>query len=98
MPCIEFWFLMHYFKTTQEFINASEVIKLLLKYMKNYCKEEAFLKNLNWVQSICKDNKLETAIKNSTLILKQQCSGDKGKHFPYSKVHLALEYFESQVK
>jgi len=37
-PCFEFWYVLHFKYTTQPFQNASEVIKLLKKFMPDYDK------------------------------------------------------------
>ncbi len=98
MPSIEFWFLLHFVKTTREFNNASEVTNLLVRYMQGYTKGEAYLKNSKWVETLCSNGKLEIASSNSSLILSEKEKGDKGSHFPYSKAHIAIEQFETQKK
>jgi hypothetical protein len=96
MPSIEFWFLLHFLKTTREFTNASDAIALLVRYMQGYSKGEAYLKNSKWVETLCSNGKLETACNNSSSILTEKEKGDKGSHFPYSKAHIAIEQFEKQ--
>ena len=97
MPSIEFWFLLHFLKTTREFSNASEVETLLIKYLSGYSKGEAYLKNSKWVETLCANGKLSQAINNSTSILAEK-EKQKASHFPYSKAHIAIEYFEKQKK
>lgn len=96
MPSIEFWFLLHFIKTTREFNNASEAVTLLLKYLPGYSKGETYLKNAKWVETLCANSKLETACNNSSSILTEKEKGNKGSHFPYSKAHIAIEQFEKQ--
>jgi hypothetical protein len=98
MPSIEFWFLLHFLKTTREFNNASQAISLLVKYMQGYTKGEDYLKKSKWVETLCSDGKTETACSNSSSILTEKEKGDKGSHFPYSKAHIAIEQFEKQKK
>jgi hypothetical protein len=98
MPSIEFWFLLHFLKTTREFSNASEVVTLLLKYISGYSKGETYLKSSKWVETLCANDKLETACNNSLSILTEKGKGDKGSHFPYSKAHIAIDCFEKQKK
>ncbi len=98
MPSIEFWFLLHFLKTTREFNNAFEAITFLVKYMQGYSKGEAYLKNPKWVEILCANGKLEIAFTNSSSILSEKEKGDKGSHFPYSKAHIAIEHFENQKK
>jgi hypothetical protein len=98
MPSIEFWFLLHYFKTTREFRNADEVLCELIKYMKGFSKEKAFLEKEKWVVELCKNGKLETAVNNASSILKQRESDEIGEYFPFTKVHLAIQKFNEQMK
>lgn len=95
MPSIEYWFLLHYQKTTREFRNADEVCKFLKKHLKDYSKKEDYLKNAKWVETLCADGKLEKAIVNSKSVLKAYEKGG-GSHFSFSKNHLAMAYFEEQ--
>jgi hypothetical protein len=97
MPSIEFWFLLHFQKTTREFTNSNEVISYLLKHLKGYSKSESYLKNSKWVETLCANDKLNQAIKNSTSVLIEKEKND-ASHFPYSKAHVAIEYFEKQKK
>lgn len=98
MPSIEFWFLLHFLKTTREFNNANEAVALLLKYLPGYSKGEAYLKNSKWVETLCSNGKLEIACSNSSTILTEKEKGNKGSHFPYSKAHIAIDCFEKQKK
>jgi hypothetical protein len=97
MPSIEFWFLLHFHKTTREFSNANEVVTLFLKYLSGYSKGEAYLKNAKWVETLCASGKLNQAINNSTLVMAEK-EKNQASHSPYSKAHIAIEYFEKQKK
>jgi hypothetical protein len=46
-PCIEFWFLLHYVRTTKPFANCESVEKELQKYMPNYAKNQQYLVQSN---------------------------------------------------
>ena len=95
MPSIEFWFLLHFQYTTREFVNASDVELTLKKHIPDYSKEQtAFLKNQEWVDFLCANNRMITAAKNAERLLKQKEQGEQGTHFPFSKVHKAIEEFE----
>jgi hypothetical protein len=96
MPSIEFWFLLHYQKTTREFRNAEEVTCLLLKHIRGYSKEESFLRKSKWVEGLCSGGKQEKAIGFAADGLMQKDRGDAGSHFPYTKAHLAIDKFEKQ--
>lgn len=41
-PCLEFWFLLHYEKTSKHFNTCSEAEKQLKKYLPNYEKTQKF--------------------------------------------------------
>jgi len=82
--------------TTREFNNAFQAISLLVKYMQGYSKGEVYLKKSKWVETLCSDGKTETACDYSSSILTEKEKEDKGSHFPYSKVHIAIEQFEKQ--
>lgn len=71
MPCIEYWFLLH-FVDHSEFLRAySSVANRLAQYMKRLCfpdekqalkkllKMEKYLKNSTWVERLCADGKLD---------------------------------------
>jgi hypothetical protein len=46
-PCIEFWFLLHYVRTTKSFTNCESVEKELQKYIPNYAKNQQYLVQSN---------------------------------------------------
>lgn len=77
MPCVEYWFLLHFEDTTKLFETNNSVVKPLSKYMKDYfsdkpnrsfprkLKNEELLKDQSWVEKLCSDGKLELAIKRA---------------------------------
>jgi hypothetical protein len=95
MPSIEFWFLLHYQKTTREFCNANEVLIYLSRHLKDYSKSESYLRSSKWVEELFKNGNIDIAIKNSKIVLTEK-GKNSSSHFPFTKVHLALEYFEKQ--
>jgi hypothetical protein len=98
MPSIEFWFLLHYKKTTREFNNAETVCHELEKFINSYSKAKLFLQNVKWVEDLCSESRLENATKNATEILIQKENQDVGIHFPFTKVHMGIDRFEQQPK
>ncbi|MBW8334125.1 MAG: RloB family protein [Prolixibacteraceae bacterium] len=94
MPSIEFWFLLHYIKTTRNFQNAGEVLKELKKYIPAFSKESSFLEKQKWVEELCGDGKLTTAMTTSSEILAEKEQGNVGDYFPYTKVGVGIEWFE----
>lgn len=96
MPSIEFWFLLHFKKTTKRFKNSKEVEKELQRILKGYSKQKQFLKNPAWVEKLCEGKKMEDARKRSIEILKDKQSMSDEDHFPYTRAHIGIEKFEDQ--
>lgn len=77
MPCVEYWFLLHFENTTELFKTNEAVVVPLLKYMKDYfsdkpnrsfrrkLKNKEILEDQSWVEKLCSDGKLELAIKRA---------------------------------
>lgn len=65
MPSIEFWFLLHYKKTTRHFGTSKAVIKELRKYLPQYDKTEQFLSNQKWVEDMSGEGRQEQACANA---------------------------------
>lgn len=65
-PCIEFWFLLHYVRTTKTFSNCESAEKELQKYFPNYVKNQDYLVQSN-IYKILKVNLLK-AIENGEWI------------------------------
>jgi hypothetical protein len=64
-PCLEFWFLLHFEKTSKYFDTCSVAEIQLKKYLKNYEKTQKFFTKQNDdIYSKLKPN-FQTAIKNS---------------------------------
>ena len=91
MPCIEYWFLLHFENCTQRLDSYSKVSNKLAPYLKPYfldpdcskkiafkklMKAEKYLSNSAWVEKLCADNKLELAIKRAEENI-QQAEADK---------------------
>lgn len=67
-PCLEFWFLIHFEKTGQQFSNCDETGKILKKHLKDYVKtEKYFTKQDNDIYLKLKPF-LKTALNNSKKI------------------------------
>jgi hypothetical protein len=96
MPSIEFWFLLHFIKTTREFANSKEVKNQLSKYILGYSKKKKFLSYSNWVEKLCKSERMEKAITSAEEILIEKKKKKASNHFPFTEVHLGIEKFEQQ--
>jgi hypothetical protein len=94
MPSIEFWFLLHYIKTTRNFQNADEVIKELKKHIPDFSKETSFLEKRKWVEELCGNGKLTEAMMRASEILTEKTTGITGDYFPYTKVGSGIGWLE----
>ncbi len=94
MPSIEYWFILHFHKTTKHFRYSKEAEEELRKKLKDYSKQKGYMKNPRWVETLCEDNKLEDAIKRAEEVLSEKKSGQNDEFFPFTKVHKAIENFE----
>jgi hypothetical protein len=64
-PCIEFWFLLHFEKTTKYFITCSNAETQLKKYLPNYDKTQKFFTKQNDDIYLKLKPNLKTALQNS---------------------------------
>lgn len=62
LPCFEIWYLLHFVFTTREFQNDKQVCKELCRHIKEYCKEQKYLKQKNLYSFL--EDKIPTAINN----------------------------------
>lgn len=81
MPCIEYWFLLHFEEHTSLLKNYTQVSNRLGPHLKPYfnnsdkrlkklLKSEKYLRDPSWVQKLCADGKLELAIDRAEKIIK----------------------------
>jgi len=96
MPSIEYWFLLHFAYTTKEFVSCDEIVKDLKNYIPDYSKKKSYLEKDKWFNQLIKNNSLNKAIFNATKGLKQYKNSNTGEHFPFSKMHLAIQEFDKQ--
>jgi RloB-like protein len=73
-PCIEFWFLLHFVRTTKPFSNCESVEKELQKYMPNYAKNQQYLVQSNIYKTL-KPNLLN-AFENAKWIEENQIKNE----------------------
>ena len=67
-PCLEFWFLLHFEKTSKYFNTCSSVETELKKHLKNYEKTQKFFTKQNDDIYLKLKPKLKTALQNATAI------------------------------
>ncbi len=87
LPSIEFWFLLHFVKTSKHFPNSKTAERELKKFITDYSKTKNYLKNILWVEQLVE--KLETACNNAKSI--GQVDGCS-----YSNIFKAIEQLESK--
>ena len=66
-PCLEYWFLLHFQKTTKVFTACVDAEKEVSKYLQGYEKTEKFFKKDNDIYKQLKPY-LQTAKKNATAL------------------------------
>ncbi len=96
MPSIELWFLLHFKYTTKEFTNCAEILIDLKKYLPEYEKKRTYLEKIEWFKTLIDNGGDEQALVNARRLLDLNERGNIGKHFPYTKMPLAIEAFEKQ--
>lgn len=97
MPSIEFWFLLHFIKTTRNFQNADEAVKELKKHIPDFSKETSFLEKKKWVEELCTHGKLADAMIRSSEIMAEKAKGYTGEYFPYTKVGVGIGWLENKT-
>lgn len=99
MPCIEYWFLLH-FKNSTDLIKTcgNKMNGLLTGYMKSYfpksnkkiidiLKSEKYVKEPQWVKELCANKKLETAIKRAEENIEKALASNALEEQSYSYVY-----------
>lgn len=94
MPSIEYWFLLHFLMTTKEFVNADQVLADLRDHLPAFDKNVRFLERRDWVHELCSNDGINTAVAHARRGLSQKEDGDVGVHFPFTRIHMAIEAFE----
>lgn len=104
MPCIEYWFLLHYINHTGLLKNYSEASQLLSPYfksvfpdsahrLKKLLKSEKYLKDAEWVKHLCSDGKLEKAICRAEENISKAIKENDLENQSYSYVFKIFKYF-----
>lgn len=88
-PCLEFWFLLHYKKTSKRYTMCDDAGRDLKKYMKDYSKSEKFYKRRHNDIYTMLQPKIKDAIKNGKLL------GGFDQSMPNNALAEMYEVFES---
>lgn len=90
MPCIEYWFLLHYNQKEKVLDNKKSAKAELRKYIPNYDTVKSFLKNEKWVRDMISGDKQKNAIDSAKKLNKEKNS--------YSDLYKAIEKLGKSVK
>lgn len=92
MPCIEYWFLIHYKKkySSKIYPNYSSLEKELKKYLPKYEKSNEYLKKIKIFQTLTKSGDMEKAVEFSEQ-LRQEKEDSDNNLFPFSEIDLLLK-------
>lgn len=90
-PCLEFWFLLHYKKTSKRYTMCDDAGRDLKKYMKDYSKSEKFYKRRHSNIYTILQPKIKDAINNGKSL------GGFDQSMPNNALAEMYEIFESDV-
>ena len=82
MPCIEYWFLLHFEDYTQLLKDYPAVSNRLASY-----KEQLFLKDSTWVENLCAEGKLDLAAERAEENIAAAVEAGKLEEQSYSYVY-----------
>lgn len=95
MPCIEYWFLLHFIFTTKEFCSYDEVVREPKRYIEDYSKKKVYLEKDKWFRKLIYNNGLERAYSNAKKGVDSLQLNNVGKFFPYTRIYELIDEFES---
>ena len=98
MPCIEYWFLLHFVNNKQLIDTCEDVDKILEPYMKSFfpdkkmdfqeiLKNKDHLDNSEWVKQLCADGKLDKAIARAETNINQALADNDLDNQSFSYVY-----------
>lgn len=91
-PCFEYWYILHFQKTSQAFTSKRQLWDVLKKRISSYDKADRQLPKQLY-------SMLGDAISNSKAIIREQHYGDDlRKSNPSTHVHLLVEYLQEIAK
>ncbi len=99
IPCIEYWFLLHFTYAASPFHNSKECTKQLKKHIINYTKNYPKI-----CDELIEDKKIKKAIKNAKAVMKgkKQCAplekGENDDYNPSTQVHLLVKKLQDLKK
>ena len=96
MPCIEYWFLLHFlgYYSTRIYKDYEEVKQELKKYLHDYDKTKNYFKKIRIYQHLKESNKLEKAIQYAKKLLVDKIQYSNTL-FPFTQIHSLLKDLEN---
>ena len=87
MPCIEYWFLLHFLSTysSRIYLNFKEVKVELIKHIKNYDKSNDFFKKNSLYEILSSNGKKDIALCNGRKSLIEKRKSDN-PYYSYTKM------------
>lgn len=95
-PSIEFWFLLHFVKTTRNFGTVNEILTALRKYIPDFSKERSFLEDIRWVAELCQNDKLTQALESANQILTEREKANNAIFSPYTNIVKGIEWITNK--
>lgn len=90
MPCLEYWFLLHYTTySTRVYLSYKAVVPVLKKYLPNYDKTEKYF-GTDEFRGILAAELNENAIKNAHKLWENKDDGNAGDDAPYSDMPIVF--------
>jgi len=92
MPCIEFWFLLHFNPySTRIFQNYESIKPYLLKYLTGYDKSDEYFKKFKIYQTLIKNGSLNLAIESASKLLIDKQNDEDDKYLTKDMIQLKIE-------
>lgn len=93
MPCIEYWFLLHFERTTNSITDCSHFENRLKQHIPNYAKEKAWLLKPELFNVLLPN--LSIAIANAEWSVKQL---DSNPNSTFTHLHLLFNFLKEEFK
>lgn len=108
MPCIEYWFLLHFINYNQLIQSCEDVDNILERYMMTYfsekksnfidiLKSEKHLTNPSWVEKLCADGKLELAITRAEENIKKAIKANDLNNQSFTYVYRIFKEYNTKI-
>lgn len=90
MPCIEFWFLLHFIKFSSRIYTDCDSLKTkLLGYLEGYDKSEVYFRKNKIYRILTAKGNIELATENAEKLMDEKKNSDNVL-FPYTEIHHLL--------